>query len=609
MSFLVVFVIKAQTLSESFDGTQFPPAGWLNTQQSGSGLWTAVAAGVNPTCLPHSGAKLAHFNSYDYAVGVSALLISPPLTFTGSTIHEFSFWKYGDSGWLIYNDSIGVYYNTSTNLTGATHLATIPRYNPIDGWYKHSFVLPANLTGTVYIIFRGYSQYGNNMFIDDVNLVVPPDHDFSAVSIDNPVYLQSMTPTAFSATIKNTGLNSDIANVTCEIRDYSGNLLNTESISGITLQSWTSTTVNFSPFNLPNAEAIYKVRVYTSMVSDMNHENDTIEKTFYTYTHERDFVLLEVGTGTWCTYCPGAAMGADDLVTNGKKVAVVENHNGDIYAYTASDARNSYYSITGYPTAIFDGIKKLTGGDHNNSLYTSYLPIYENRIAIRPAFGLTMAGSAMGNQYTINVLADRYGETPFLNSTLILHLALTQSHIQTNWQGQTHLEFVSRIMAPDANGTTIDLSTTTQVNVPLTFNFNTSWGGSIANHDYELVSWIQDSATKEVLATQKYDLANITVGINDLDNGALITGVMPNPANTETTISIYLKENGMTKIEIYNIQGKLVKTLTDASLSSGMHTYKWDLTNGNGEKMSEGMYLCKVSCGNSTTTRKILVVK
>jgi hypothetical protein len=43
----------------------------------------------------------------------------------------------------------------------------------------------------------------------------------------------------------------------------------------------------------------------------------------------RSMVVMEVGTGTWCTYCPGAAMGADDLLANGKLVAVVENHNGD----------------------------------------------------------------------------------------------------------------------------------------------------------------------------------------------------------------------------------------------------------------------------------------
>ena len=70
----------------------------------------------------------------------------------------------------------------------------------------------------------------------------------------------------------------------------------------------------------------------------------------------RDKVVVEIGTGGWCQYCPGAAMGADDLVANGHEVAIIENHNGDPYATTFSNARNSYYNITGYPTAFFDGI-------------------------------------------------------------------------------------------------------------------------------------------------------------------------------------------------------------------------------------------------------------
>ena len=44
---------------------------------------------------------------------------------------------------------------------------------------------------------------------------------------------------------------------------------------------------------------------------------------------QRDKVLIEIGTGTWCQYCPGSAMGADDMVANGHDVVIIENHNGD----------------------------------------------------------------------------------------------------------------------------------------------------------------------------------------------------------------------------------------------------------------------------------------
>ncbi|MCK5338370.1 MAG: thioredoxin family protein, partial [Bacteroidales bacterium] len=87
----------------------------------------------------------------------------------------------------------------------------------------------------------------------------------------------------------------------------------------------------------------------------------------------RDKVVVEIGTGTWCPYCPGAAMGADDLVANGHDVAIIENHNGDDYTNSASNARNSYYGISGYPTALFDGGSAYVGGSNGTSLYPQYL--------------------------------------------------------------------------------------------------------------------------------------------------------------------------------------------------------------------------------------------
>lgn len=97
---------------------------------------------------------------------------------------------------------------------------------------------------------------------------------------------------------------------------------------------------------------------------------------------QRNMVAVEIGTGTWCTYCPGAAMGADDLVANGKRVAIIENHNGDTYANNYSNARNTYYAISGYPTARFDGGNAVVGGSHTATMYPSYLPKYDLCIAV-----------------------------------------------------------------------------------------------------------------------------------------------------------------------------------------------------------------------------------
>ena len=174
-------------------------------------------------------------------------------------------------------------------------------------------------------------------------------------------------------------------------------------------------------------------------------------------TVDREMVVVEVGTGTWCTYCPGAAMGVDDLLANGKKVAVVENHNGDTYANTYSNARNSLYGISGYPTATFDGNLAVVVGSHSNSMYANYLPKYNAAIAVASPVEMTMSETHTGLDYTVTCTVTKID--PISATNIKLNFAVTQSHISQNWQGQTHLEHVNRLMVPDQNGTLIDFST------------------------------------------------------------------------------------------------------------------------------------------------------
>jgi hypothetical protein len=172
----------------------------------------------------------------------------------------------------------------------------------------------------------------------------------------------------------------------------------------------------------------------------------------------RNKVVVEIGTGTWCVYCPGAAMGADDLVTNGHPVAIIENHNGDTYANVYSNARNTYYNITGFPTAEFDGLNPSVGGSNTQSMYTTYLPRVNARMAIPAHFNITAGGALDGNNLSLSVTLDKTEADT--NTNLRLHAAITESGIQQNWQGQTHLEFVNRLMMPDQNGTTVRLPLT-----------------------------------------------------------------------------------------------------------------------------------------------------
>lgn len=219
---------------------------------------------------------------------------------------------------------------------------------------------------------------------------------------------------------------------------------------------------------------------------------------------ERDMVILEIGTATWCQYCPGAAMGAEDLIANGCDVGVVEYHSGDDYDNASSATRRSYYGMSGIPDSYFDGIVNVGGGSHTASMYPSYLPKYELRKAIPSSFNLSINGNHTGSTYNIVVTVQKVAACSA--STIQLHLALTESDIQVSWQGLSELNFVERLMAPDASGTTITMpgSTGTEV-INLSFEMDDSW----VTENCELVAFLQDASSKEIFQGSKVAIPDL----------------------------------------------------------------------------------------------------
>jgi hypothetical protein len=186
-------VISTFPYSQSFDEVTFAPAGWTNVKTAGTGTpgtWDRVTAGASPTCTPHSGAGMARYNCFNLAGGTKGELTTPSITFPADNYYV-SFWMYRDNGYPTYGDeAVNVYYNTSASSSGGTLLGTVHRvigFSPVvssEGWYKYTFTMPTGATGSDrYIIFEGVSQYGNNIFVDDVVIdVIPNTYTWSGAS-------------------------------------------------------------------------------------------------------------------------------------------------------------------------------------------------------------------------------------------------------------------------------------------------------------------------------------------------------------------------------------------------------------------------------------------
>jgi len=331
---------------------------------------------------------------------------------------------------------------------------------------------------------------------------------------------------------------------------------------------------------------------------------------------ERDMVVVETFTATWCPYCPGCAMGIDDLIANGCDVAVVGYHpsSSDPFYNTYALYRKNYYGsvVGGFPTAIFDGVLSVVGGSHSSSMYSYYLPRYNQRKAINSSFTIDIAGENTGLDYDVTITVTKVA--PTTSTSMVLQLALTESDIQYNWQGQTELNYVERLMVPNQNGTPLDFSGHGHdVNtIELTFTLASGW----AEDNCELTAFVQDNDTKEVLQGTKVALPDLLPPQSVDDSNQLFVNSnliqnYPNPFNSTTVISYRLNRKQVPKadIVIYNIRGQKVKGFSNLPIENGSGSVVWDGADDNGMPVQDGIYFYKISGIENCQVRKMVMIR
>ena len=83
----------------------------------------------------------------------------------------------------------------------------------------------------------------------------------------------------------------------------------------------------------------------------------------------------------------------------------------------------------------------------------------------------------------------------------------------------------------------------------------------------------------------------------------------PNPFNPVTSLRYDLPEDGLVNITIYDMMGRVVKTLVNGSQTAGYKSIKWNATNDRNESVSAGLYLYTIQAGEFRQTKKMVLLK
>jgi hypothetical protein len=83
----------------------------------------------------------------------------------------------------------------------------------------------------------------------------------------------------------------------------------------------------------------------------------------------------------------------------------------------------------------------------------------------------------------------------------------------------------------------------------------------------------------------------------------------PNPFNPTTAINFSLVKKTYVELTIYDVSGKLVKTLIRREVDAGYHSVVWNGDDEKGREVASGVYFYRIHAGEYESTRQMLLLR
>ena len=177
-----------------------------------------------------------------------------------------------------------------------------------------------------------------------------------------------------------------------------------------------------------------------------------------------------------------------------------------------------------------------------------------------------------------------------------------------------------------ANGQVVGATRISDLSAPVVIS---AWGGY---HEYGID--LDGYAVGDVIDLRLYSADNskeLMVSV-DLDNNEYGVGIFssgtitmtdmptipeeyvlsqnyPNPFNPSTTLSFSVPIESDVVLNIYDVTGRLVKTLVNENMKTGYHSVVWDGVDMSGDNVSAGLYIYSLQAEGVSLTRKMVLMK
>ena len=98
-------------------------------------------------------------------------------------------------------------------------------------------------------------------------------------------------------------------------------------------------------------------------------------------------------------------------------------------------------------------------------------------------------------------------------------------------------------------------------------------------------------------------------GAEDTPSAHQALAAYPNPFNPQTTLHFSLARSGPVRLDVFDLQGRLVRELVNESLHAGEHGVTWDGRTASGSAAASGTYFARLKAEREQQSIKLMLVK
>ena len=118
-----------------------------------------------------------------------------------------------------------------------------------------------------------------------------------------------------------------------------------------------------------------------------------------------------------------------------------------------------------------------------------------------------------------------------------------------------------------------------------------------------------------LLLTQRVDSARYIVAPFGEDpkpdkpkQTSILYQIQPNPLK-ESEIMYIIPSQAQVNLSVYDISGRLVRTLVNEEEKAGNYKVKWNGTDNKGKLLPNGIYFSRLKVSDFTTTKKVVLMR